>query len=1183
MRSRHFYIKFIAIIVILSIAFQFVFTWSKSFAEPTEIPETIRRVTDEAEKEKLLGTTSEEARLESILGLASHFSVFVKENLTLTNSDSEGKIAAGGVITNTANFSYEAGTECKNENEAKIIAGKGLEGAFSLLRTKHTTLTNNSTDETKKIAAIGSETNSMNWSNYQPEEQAHMVVSDLIDFDAEFTYLQNKSEELKNTASNGTVTEGYIMGRRKNLVKAAIFKGNSQVNVFNLTVEQFNNLCNYNYVTHQYHLYYEDDEMPFQENNNIVFDVPKDSYIIVNIIGSGQVYFLSEQGFNNGSVKIPKANIYYARNDEQLAEEKFTYYPNGTYQYIISPVYIKSASDYKGNVYVYAYDDLEEDFFRDNNEAIQTYKSVFNPDTARKDLPEASKLLWNIPDSGSVLVLGNIMGTILAPKANVNEWFDTYGGYLNGSLVARSYRGQRQFGYSPYKEKSNIKISKTQEDGTSISGASMRIKDLSGSVIIDWTTSDKSKLATLEDGKYILEEIQASASYENPTLTETTFVVNKYGVRFGANLKTRNLVKKTFSLGSGDAAKARINNLNNLFSDPNLINALGSNLLRGLEFEIDQSGIDGELYYVVASNGYGVFCIQRGYTPYLSSTDWVEFKKWTNVKEGISANVPVIYKDLYENEGNNVKNCKIHFFKEDGTEITDSVPITNINAVWYELQETPIVTKKADNVAINNIEDTITVTNNHIKTTIEITKQDADVSSVLLKGAEYELQDATGQVLYTFAPTGEDGKTVLTDLLLDAGTYYLVEKTAPEGYELSTEKIELTVKPNTSETISKIITDKKISIPFEKQDEYGNKLAGATLAILNKNNETIKTIQSTNETIAIEGLPIGEYTLREISAPAGYSLADDIKFEITNDYKAKVNNEEINKITMKNIALKGTINVTKLGEVLTQKETIVKLIKYKVYKIIYQEKEIQDATLSLYAKEDIVLNGTKIYSKDEKIATETTSENGVALFKNLPMGNYYVAETNAPEGFELTETKYDVSLIPTLDENKTQTLIAAKDIVNERVKETVKITKTEKGTTTPVKDAIYGLYNETEISGIDANTLLDVVATGTDGIGIFEIDLPMGKYYVKEIEAPAGYELSDEIKSIEFNESNSFDIHVEDKVIEKEPEPEPERDPKQEEKKVEPVQTGDKTYVVAVILIIAMLGVVTTINIKKHN
>ena len=113
--------------------------------------------------------------------------------------------------------------------------------------------------------------------------------------------------------------------------------------------------------------------------------------------------------------------------------------------------------------------------------------------------------------------------------------------------------------------------------------------------------------------------------------------------------------------------------------------------------------------------------------------------------------------------------------------------------------------------------------------------------------------------------------------------------------------------------------------------------------------------------------------------------------------------------------------------------------------------------------------------------------------------------------------------------------------------------------------------------------MLDVVATGTDGIGIFEIDLPMGKYYVKEIEAPAGYELSDEIKSIEFNESNSFDIHVEDKVIEKEPEPEPERDPKQEEKKVEPVQTGDKTYVVAVILIIAMLGVVTTINIKKHN
>ena len=70
-----------------------------STVKAAERPDNIRVVTDKAEKNVLLGTTSEKARAENILGLASKFSLFTKENITLTGSDAEGKIASGGTIS----------------------------------------------------------------------------------------------------------------------------------------------------------------------------------------------------------------------------------------------------------------------------------------------------------------------------------------------------------------------------------------------------------------------------------------------------------------------------------------------------------------------------------------------------------------------------------------------------------------------------------------------------------------------------------------------------------------------------------------------------------------------------------------------------------------------------------------------------------------------------------------------------------------------------------------------------------------------------------------------------------------------------------------------------------------------------------------------------------------------------
>lgn len=73
-----------------------------------------------------------------------------------------------------------------------------------------------------------------------------------------------------------------------------------------------------------------------------------------------------------------------------------------------------------------------------------------------------------------------------------------------------------------------------------------------------------------------------------------------------------------------------------------------------------------------------------------------------------------------------------------------------------------------------------------------------------------------------------------------------------------------------------------------------------------------------------------------------------------------------------------------------------------------------------------------------------------------------------------------------------------------------------------LEGAEFGIYNKNDIlSGdkviVKADTLLQKVMSDKNGLAQFTLDLPLGKYYVKELQAPEGYVSSDEI--IEFDAS----------------------------------------------------------------
>ena len=163
---------------------------------------------------------------------------------------------------------------------------------------------------------------------------------------------------------------------------------------------------------------------------------------------------------------------------------------------------------------------------------------------------------------------------------------------------------------------------------------------------------------------------------------------------------------------------------------------------------------------------------------------------------------------------------------------------------------------------------------------------------------------------------------------LEAGKSYILRETvAPAGYKYATD-IEFTVKNDgTIETNAKTTTDKDgnkvylveddtTKVTITKVDDLGNQLSGVVLEIQDKDGNSIETWTTDGTPHVITGkLILGEtYKLVEKSAPAGYTLADPVKFTVSE-------NDTDNKVEMKNTySASGSLNLT-AKKTLTTTET----------------------------------------------------------------------------------------------------------------------------------------------------------------------------------------------------------------------------------------------------------------------
>ena len=244
---------------------------------------------------------------------------------------------------------------------------------------------------------------------------------------------------------------------------------------------------------------------------------------------------------------------------------------------------------------------------------------------------------------------------------------------------------------------------------------------------------------------------------------------------------------------------------------------------------------------------------------------------------------------------------------------------------------------------------------------VEITKTDVTGKDEI-EGARLVVTDEDGNEIDKWTSSKEAHR--ITGLE-EGKKYTLTETIAPDGYVKAT-SISFEV---TNDKANQIINMKDKIVEISKTDlTNGGELEGAELEVIDEDGNIIDSWTSTKEPHQVKGLEEGKaYILKETTSPYGYKITEEIKFVVTTDKKTQ-------KIEMKDMPILKNVKVIKIDS--ETKETI----KDKFTFAIYEDQEC-----------------TKLIKE-----VKSNKEEGIAVFDELRYGTYFIKETKAPKGYELS-------------------------------------------------------------------------------------------------------------------------------------------------------------------------------------
>lgn len=324
---------------------------------------------------------------------------------------------------------------------------------------------------------------------------------------------------------------------------------------------------------------------------------------------------------------------------------------------------------------------------------------------------------------------------------------------------------------------------------------------------------------------------------------------------------------------------------------------------------------------------------------------------------------------------------------------------------------------------------------------------------------------------------------------------------------------------------------------FQIYDSNGNKV---TMKYTYPNVTEIDTFYTNSDGYLItpETLPYGKgYSVVEVQAPYGYIIdSTPVYFDITAENTSEENGVTIVKTEKKNTPQKGAITVEKTGEIFSNVTAVGSgytdengndVALPTIYQPEYSVSGLAGAVFEIYADEDITTpDGTVRAKKDELVATLKTNTKGTAISKQLYLGKYRVVETVALYGTVINPEPHTIEL--TYSGQNEKVTNTSTSFTNDRQKAEINLTKIleqdEKfniGNNGEIRNVSFGLYADEDLKAangtvIPKDGLLEIITCDEKGKAQFTTDIPIGKYYVKEISTDSHYILSDKKYPIVF-------------------------------------------------------------------